>query len=180
MLKNIINGSHSLWNHSFHAMRFKAMCSLAFFALLRIGEMTDSANNLAKDDVRLGGDSLSITFRKFKHSKGNPSVHTICAEKDRLLCPVSLMATYLSARGEQAGPLFIDDKGRSLSRKEFLSSLKSVLKLCKLPEDRVKSHSFRIGGATHMARTGASDTQIRLAGRWSSNAFLTYTRVHNC
>lgn len=38
-------------------------------------------------------------------------------------------------------------------------------------------HSGRIGGATHLARCGATAIQIKLAGRWKSTAFMVYVRA---
>ena len=41
---------------------------------------------------------------------------------------------------------------------------------------RYKGHSFRIGAATFAAECGFSDAQIRLMGRWQSDAFRKYIR----
>ena len=38
-------------------------------------------------------------------------------------------------------------------------------------------HSGRIGGATQLAKQGASVIQIQRAGRWKSSAFMTYVRA---
>ena len=38
-------------------------------------------------------------------------------------------------------------------------------------------HSFRIGAASRAAEHRLTDTQIRLLGRWKSNAFTKYIRV---
>ena len=38
-------------------------------------------------------------------------------------------------------------------------------------------HSGRIGGATHLARCGATIIQIQRAGRWKSTAFMVYVRA---
>ena len=51
--------------------------------------------------------------------------------------------------------------------------------LCDLDPSRYKGHSFRIGAASYAADRGFSDAQIRMLGRWKSNAFLRYLRVPN-
>ena len=51
------------------------------------------------------------------------------------------------------------------------------IKLCVLNPSVYKGHSFRIGAASHAAERGMSDAQIRILGRWKSNAFLKYIRV---
>ena len=43
--------------------------------------------------------------------------------------------------------------------------------------DRYKGHSFRIGAASPAAECGYSETQIRLLGRWKSDAFKKYIRL---
>jgi hypothetical protein len=43
-----------------------------------------------------------------------------------------------------------------------------------LLQDQFALHSFRIGGATMLADAGASDQEIRSAGRWKSEAFKKY------
>ena len=49
--------------------------------------------------------------------------------------------------------------------------------LCGLDPSRYKGHSFRIGAASYAEDRGLSDAQIRMLGRWKSNAFLRYIRV---
>ena len=45
-----------------------------------------------------------------------------------------------------------------------------------LDPTKYKEHSFRIEAATLAAESGFSDAQIRLLGRWRSNAFRKYIR----
>ena len=51
------------------------------------------------------------------------------------------------------------------------------IKFCGLNPARYKGHSFRIGAASHAADRGLSDAQIRVLGRWKSNAFHRYIRI---
>ena len=41
---------------------------------------------------------------------------------------------------------------------------------------RYNTHSFRIGRTTNMMLEGYSEAQIKVAGRWISNAFIRYSR----
>jgi hypothetical protein len=63
-------------------------------------------------------------------------------------------------------------------RREFDQILRSVLTFCGFDSQRFKGHSFRIGASSEAARSGKSDAQIRLLGRWSSDAFRKYIRIN--
>ena len=178
VLCDLIIASETLWTDGFARAQFKAMCSLAFHALLRVGEITASPNTLLVQDVLVSAHSLEIHFQHFKHSRGQVSRHVIQPSLDPHICPVRLLSEYLHVRGAVTGPLFTNRDGSAALRKDFCAQLKLALNWCGYPGDRYNTHSFRIGGATHMARLGASESQIRQAGRWASNAFLAYTRVH--
>ena len=88
-----------------------------------------------------------------------------------IFCPVQLMLDYLALRGNKPGPLFITLHGHPVSRANFTDPLSLAIKLCGLNPARYKGHSFRIGAASHASDRGLSDAQIRVLGRWKSNAF---------
>ena len=87
------------------------------------------------------------------------------------------MLDYLTLQGDKPGPLFMTSHGHPVSRTTFTNQLSLALKLCGLNPARYKGHSFRIGTASHAADRGLSDTQIRVLGRWWSNAFHRYTSI---
>ena len=178
ILGDLIKVSTNTIGSTFTSTCFKAMCSLAFFALLRIGEMTDSENNLSIKNVQCHEKELHIQFTNFKHSDGFPSRHTIKAQPASSICPVRNVKNYMKLRGSRPGPLFLSTSGQAVQQQQFNSQLKVALEFAGYSSERYKSHSFRIGGASFMASQGASDNQIRLAGRWKSNAFLAYIRIH--
>jgi len=169
---------------SYEQCLFRAMCSCAFYAFLRVGEMTVtpnnssflSINNLAKlvnaDNCVI---SLKITFRNFKHSYNQPPVSVII-QRGSSFCPVQIILDYLQCRGNSPGPLFTMG-GLPVTRQYFCGLLTMAIKRCGLNPARYKGHSFRIGAASHAADRGMSDAQIRALGRWKSNAFLRYIRL---
>jgi hypothetical protein len=57
---------------------------------------------------------------------------------------------------------------------QFVRMLEKSLSHIGLSGGCYKSHSFRIGSYCHAMEQGKSETQIRLLGRWHSNAFLRY------
>ena len=61
----------------YNCMLFQAMVVLGFYFLLRVGEMTNykegQSHGLHLSDIHFGESDLSITFRSYKHNKGNLS-----------------------------------------------------------------------------------------------------------
>ena len=92
-------------------------------------------------------------------------------------CPVALLSKYLTLWGIRPGAIFVSEGGLPVSRSVFSSQLLRACHLCGLDPSRYKGHSFRISAASYAADGGMSDAQIRMLGRWKSNAFLQYIRV---
>lgn len=164
-----------------------AMCSTAFFAALRVGEMTLSSKENTRNIIQIDqiafmksseGEtvSLRLTLRFYKHSDAAHPAQVLL-KKSLPICPVTLMAEYLSVRQAKQGPLFSWPDGSPILRSQFIDELNRSLAFCGLDSARYKSHSFRIGAASWAAAQGQSDLQIKRFGRWKSNAFLKYIRT---
>lgn len=169
----------------YQILMFQAMCSTAFFAFLRVGEITFSSScpppiqihhltKLVNEAREVLG--FKIKFVNFKHSYNQPPFYLVISPQ-RTFCPVKILIQFLIARGDSQGAIFIQDDGCPVSRSWFSTQLSSAIKLCGLNPSVYKGHSFRIGAASHAAERGMSDAQIRILGRWKSNAFLKYIRV---
>ena len=96
ILSSILQATESVFSCLFTRCRFIAMCTLAFHALLRPGEMTDSHNNLLLSDIQLNSQQIIVQFRCYKHSQGLPPTHTISAKSEPTTCPVKYMAKFLA------------------------------------------------------------------------------------
>jgi integrase len=177
------------------ALLFQAMFTFAFHVSTRIGELVISNSNrenvirsdqvvLIKAKDRVVG--FQVSFKKFKHSKpGSGAVRTVYETKDRA-CPVAALVTYIRARkatlgdesrlGTKSLAFFHKPRGQWLRVKEVAVVLKECLIQCGETSANITLHGFRYGGVTEAARKGASDTQLRLIGRWRSSAFLKYVR----
>ena len=83
---------------------------------------------------------------------------------------------YVNLRGTNAGALFLAQDGKPVTREVFAAQLSDAVRLSGLDLTRYKGHSFRIGAASYAAARGMSDSQIRILGRWKSNAFHKYIR----
>ena len=187
ILDKLISVAPSLVGSPYQICQFQAMCSLAFFAFLRIGEMTSTSGRSDTSPLQISHISkllsssrdliaFKITFGNFKHSY-NVRPFSILVSRQPQSCPVELLAKYLAMRGPRPGALFITVDGAPVSRSHFSNQLSSAIQFCGLSPSVYKGHSFRIGAASHAADKGLSDAQIRLLGRWKSNAFLKYLRT---
>ena len=163
------------------------MFALAFFAALRVGEMTitagkSSTNLLLLRQVFFLKDSadsivgIKLSMRNYKHSDSSRS-SDIIVYKDKPVCAVTLLLDYLNARGRNAGPLFCWPNNTAITRSYFTQCLSQALSFSGLDTELYKSHSFRIGAASWAAAKGMSDAQISAFGRWKSTAFLRYIRT---
>ena len=163
------------------------MFALAFFAALRVGEMTitagkSSTNLLLLKQVFFLKDSadaivgIKLSMRNCKHSDiSRPT--DIIVYKDKPVCAVTLLLDYLNARGRNAGSLFCWPNNTAITRSYFAQCLSQALIFSGLDTKLYKSHSFRIGAASWAAAKGMSDAQIRTFGRWKSTASLRYIRT---
>ena len=117
---------------------FKAMCTMAFFAFLRISEITvskqDSVNGnllqLGKVSKKHSGNgnmvSLIITFTSYKHDN-NQNPFSIVLNRQPKACPVQTFLDYASVHGIAHGPLFVNHNGSPVLRGEFSKMLGSVI-----------------------------------------------------
>ena len=186
ILHRILEAASSFSTSKYQICQFQAMCSIAFHAFLRVGEMTSTTGLGPRplqihQVVQLVNDSntivsLKIVFEDFKHSYNQPP-SSLVINRVPIFCPVQFMLDYLALRGNKPGPLFITLHGHPVSRANFTDQLSLAIKFCGLNPARYKGHSFRIGAASHAADRGLSDAQIRVLGRWKSNAFHRYIRI---
>ena len=164
---------------------YKAMFFSAFFALLRVGELTStqfgSANILQLSHIQLPNTQnepthIIINMQNHKHAQGTPMPITMTTQKDISICPVKALINYLRLRGTQPGPLFILHDGRSVPSYVFTTTLKECIATMGLDPQQYTSHSFRIGGASFAHQHNFSDIQLQRLGWWKSSAYRRYIR----
>ena len=179
LTKLVMSLSH-VCDSQFDQILLRSMYLTAFFACLRIGEITIRGKGqrsvVQYRHLSLKNSSFTLHFNNFKHNQEG-KYHTITVVKQSPpLCPIEAMSDYIHLRGKTDGLLFIMENREPISRQQFQIHFTRSCILCDLPITSFKGHSFRIGAATLAAQRGYSDTQIRLMGRWNSNAFLRYIR----
>ena len=96
-----------------HRALYKAMFCLAFYAFLRIGEMTIQSANATNPNLlpwkqlEIKDTSLTVTFIHFKHSKGNPLTLTIKGTTSPQDFPLQIMKAYRLVRARCYNRSFI-------------------------------------------------------------------------
>ena len=162
---------------------FKAIFSIAYYGLMRIGEIATGTHPVKARDVHIGRNKnkiLIVLFTSKTHGKESfPQKIKIeeTKEKDKFFCPFKLMRDFLAVRGnyiKDSDPFFIYGDGTPVKPEQVRKTLRNILETLNLNPSLYDTHSMRIGRASDMANFGYSASQIRQAGRWRSNAMFKY------
>ena len=153
---------------------YRAVFALAFFAMLRPGEVMlggEPRHTIRMRHVVLQPDRLSLTLPSSKTSS-SPFHTELVARPDLISCPVGAVREYLRLRpaGERDDYFFVSHRARPLRTRSLAHIMRQAGRAAGLDSSRLTGHCFRIGGATYGAQAGMSDLQLREAGRWSSSA----------
>ena len=185
-LHSLVDSVNHVESSSSSRATIVAMYLLLFHAFLRIGEIVSPVSSpnqvIQYQDVLFQCKdghpaSMVVSIHTFKHKKSaHPSSLSINSVQGPY-CPVQALWDYCRLRGSRPGPLFTIPNGHPVTRSWFDTIFRRSLTWVGLDPRHFKSHSFRIGAATHAAILGASDAQIQAMGRWSSSAFRKYIRI---
>lgn len=180
IMRRLISAMGVLQWRTYTQTLYAAMFTMAFYAFLQVGEMTESPHMLTTTDCKLLDHSIHITFRSYKFSQGScPTLIIPTANHD--LCPHRRLREYLAIRCSTSAALFVDHTGRPVSAWGFTRDLDVLVHGASLTQYSIKPHSFRIGAATMAANSGIPHDTIQRMGRWSSGAFTRYIRQQiNC
>jgi integrase len=159
--------------------------SIVFFGLLRVGEITSSRNqsfnnaSLKLQDITVYEKSVELRIRWSKTDQKGRSVKLCIPGNGKIYCPLELIKNYLLRRPCCSSEnLFIYFNHMPLTRYQFTSVLKKALNLFNIEKGHFRSHSFRIGGATELARQGVPEKEIMKLGRWQNFAYSSYIRLN--
>ena len=126
ILKKILNASPRIAKLQYEVSLCRSMFIIMFYAFLRVGEATQSPNNLQFSQVIVSPASGNITFYKFKHYSGPPIVVSIPASGTEY-CPVFITMQYLRLRGPAQGPFFSYPGGLAVTSCQFSTFLNNAL-----------------------------------------------------
>lgn len=187
MLQRIITHLPLICLSSYEVNLYSAAFCLAFYGLLRIGEITFGGNY--QSDHVLGLSSLKfvsnekevsllVTVPYSKNDQYGNSASIRIPETKSSTCPVAHMRSFLAMRPQCKGPLFCHYSGAPLTRYQFSAILSKVINIVgdKSVKGKFRSHSFRIGRASDLFDKGFSIDDIKIMGRWKSDAYKSYIR----
>ena len=159
---------------------FGAIIPLAFFAMLRPGELLmghDATHTVRIQHVCLEPNRTTVIVPSSKTSGTEFRVQLV-ARADLAICPVSALRQYCSVRGPGCCDevFFINGRRRPITCQNLTSVLRQAGRLVGLDVSRLSGHCLRISGATHGAGLGLSELELGQIGRWSSPALRRYLR----
>jgi site-specific recombinase XerD len=134
---------------------------------------------LQKDDISFEKNDKAILVR-LRISKGSQTGKPVMVRipKDKESAKyVKYIKALVTTTPSKAQQFFCHANRKPLTRYQFSAVLNKACRHAGLDNKLVKSHSFRIGRATDLARHGMSDAHIKMMGRWSSNIFSNYIRL---
>ena len=184
LLAMIIPVLYRVTQSQYDLCMYKSLFTFMYAACLRVGEAIASGTNLDHvlklsqlQFIMVNQELVGcrVLFLSYKHSKGKtPSI--LLEPKQGHCCPLKNMLQYLSLRGRADGYIFVDQKGELIMAVKASKVLKAALVFLDYKPEQYSMHSFRAGKCTDLAVSGATTTQMRLAGRWDSNAFDLYIK----
>ena len=140
------------------------------------------------DDSKTKITHYTCTIRATKTEKGFCDVETVWANGVFPVTPAELMTNYLNTRMQLSkvnknlssaphAPLFQLLDGSIVTIKDIQNRFDILCADMGLDRNRYTIYSFRIGGATSLARRGVDHRMIQIAGRWTSDAYKLYVKM---
>lgn len=189
LLIKLIESLRWICNSDYETRMFASAFSLAYFAMLRVSELSVENNGnehghaLNFNDVTIidknGVTELHIKICSSKTDQKRLSATLILHNHvNSAICPINLLKSFICTRFSGlngSNKLYIHFNGQALTKYQFCSVLQKSLRFCEVPF-HIRSHSFRIGRATDLAKEGVDEDTIKVNGRWKSSSYLRYIR----
>ena len=169
--------------HTEQDINVKAALCMAFAAFLRCGEFTwdtwSSTHHLsflARHHVKFNLDnSVTLTLPSSKTDQNRIGVEIQLAPTSSPLCPVSALSElYTSFPRPRNDPIFSRTRARPFTQQFVIQTIHRLLLQAGIPTRGFSGHSLRKGAAVTAATNGMSRDEIKLLGRWKSDAVDIY------
>ncbi len=170
---------------------FWSACCLAFFGSFRIAEILpgaysrDAWETLTWSRIHFTEKNSAIINIRFPKSQERPQGDfiDIFQIKNNSCCPFSALTKLRDSSEKNIAydlPVFSFNNGSPLTRKTFIDTVRSLLsKHVGKNATQISGHSFRaaIPAALASHPNLATDHEIMIWGRWSSDSYKAYTRL---
>ena len=163
-------------------INLKAAFCVTFAGFLRsdefmweIWDSSSSQSYLARNHVKFNKDgSVTLTLPASKTDPYRRDTPIQLSQSSSLLCPVRALSTLFRTQpGSPDNPLFSRMFG-SFIRSYVIDKVKELLLRAGINSANFSGHSFRKGAAVSAAARGISKENIKLLGRWRSDAVDVY------
>ena len=157
-------------NQYYLNIMYKTIFSLAYYGLLRIGELTYSPHAIRAKDIKIATkrDKIKLTLYTSKmHGKeskpqeikiagiDSPSIANVVNYKQRFFCPFKITSEFLAMRGpylNDEDQLFTFRDGSPVKPAHVRQLLKTILKRLNFNSSHFDCHSFRIGRCSELIK----------------------------
>ena len=153
-----------------------AAATLCFAGFFHLGELlpssipqVDTGAGLQWGEVTVDdAQTPSMVQTHLSRSKGDQFskvVDVYVSKVDGPRCPVIAVVAYMTSRGTNQAPFFLDREKKPLTKPQFLVELKKAFTAVGLHQELFAGHSFRIGAATAASQAGIPDSTIQTLGK---------------
>ena len=182
---------HQLLSKNYDHIMIWAAMTLAHFACLRTAEFVskndvvfEKHSQLLEGDVSFctlnqGERGLKVHLKSSKTDSTGKGLNVLVGCTGTHVCAACAMTDYLGSLGSHQldRPLFRWHNGMYLTRAAFVKETKRLVQAVGLDSSKYSGHSYRSGGATSGALAGFSALELKLLGRWNSDAYEGYIRT---
>ena len=169
---------------------FKAMFALAYYGMMRVGELTYSNHTLKAKNIHAGENKSKILMMLYSsktHTRGNPpqkiKISALNDEKNfsvhRFFCPFTLVRHYITIRGNydtDAENFFVFCDKTAVQPSQARRVLRDLLTDVNLDASLYNMHSFRIGRCCDLMKMSVPLDKIKEMGRWRTNIVYKYIK----
>ena len=167
---------------------YQTIIAIAYFGLFRIGEVTKGDHVVKARNVFLGQNKNKVLFVLYTsktHSVDVRPQKVKIAEARQSdvahhFCPFDLINRYFKLRGDYTNvneQFFIYRDGSAVEPATIREVLSKAIKGLGLDSRLYSFHGLRAGRATDLFHWGFTLEQIKIIGRWKSNAIYRYLKM---
>ena len=169
---------------------YTAMFSLAYYGMLRVGELTLGPHTIKACDIHVGHNKdkmLIVLYSSKTHGKESRPQKVRISKVDtkrstainRFFCPFKAVLSFMNMRGsylQESDQFFVFADHSPVKPYHLRTILRSLLDDLHLDSSLYGVHSFRIRRMCDLAKFGYRIEEIKAMGRWKSNAVYRYLK----